>query len=69
MFVLPILEKIKETTLKFSQGSVTVLQKMVNYQETRVKLTNTQLDKLKSAAKYEARTILRLNRNNFFFNF
>ena len=25
MFVLPILEKIKETRLKFSQGRVTVL--------------------------------------------
>ena len=38
---------------------------MVNYQEARVKLTNTQLDKLKSAAKHETRTILRLNRKNF----
>ena len=40
MFMLRILEKIKETRLKFSQGSVTVLQKMANYQETRAKLTN-----------------------------
>ena len=31
MFVLTILEKIKGTRLKFSQGSVTVLQKMVNF--------------------------------------
>ena len=50
MLVLPILEKIKESRLKFSQGSVTVLWKMVNYEKARVKLTNMQLDKLKSAA-------------------
>ena len=39
MFVLTILEKTKETRSKFSQGSVTVLWKMVSYQETRVKLS------------------------------
>ena len=38
---------------------------MANYQESRVKLTNTQLNKLKSAAKYKAGTILRLNKKNF----
>ena len=38
---------------------------MGNYQEGRVKLTNTQLNKLKSAAKNKAGTILRLNRQNF----
>ena len=32
MFILTILEKIKETRLKLSQGSVIVLQIMVNYQ-------------------------------------
>ena len=31
----------------------------------RVKLTNTQLSKLKSAAKNKAGTILRLNKKNF----
>ena len=65
MFVLTILEKIKETRLKFSQGSVTVLQIMTNYQETRVKLTNTQLNKLKFAAKNKAGTILKINKKNF----
>ena len=30
MFVFTILEKIKETRFKFSQGSVTVLKKMGN---------------------------------------
>ena len=43
MFVLTILEKIKETRLECSQGSITVLYRMANYEEIRVKLTNTQL--------------------------
>ena len=34
---------------------------MANYQEARVKLTNTQLNKLKSAANYKTGTIWRLN--------
>ena len=34
---------------------------MANYQEARVKLTNTQLNKLKSAAKNKTGTILRIN--------
>ena len=38
---------------------------MVNYQEARVKLTKTQLNKLKSSAKNKTRTILRLNIKNF----
>ena len=38
---------------------------MANYQEARVKLTNTQLNKLKSAAKYKTGTILRLNKKSF----
>ena len=41
MFVLTISEKIKETRLNFPDGSVTVLQKMTNYEETGVKITNT----------------------------
>ena len=32
---------------------------MANYQEVRIKLTNSQLNKLKSAAKNKAETILR----------
>ena len=35
---------------------------MTNYQEARFKLTNTQLDKLKYAAKNKTGTILRLNK-------
>ena len=65
MFVLKILEWIKETRLKYSQGSVTLLQKMANYQETRVNLTNTQLNKLNYAATNKTGTILRLNKNKF----
>ena len=45
-----IKEQIKETRLKF-QGGITVVKKMGNYEEARVKLTNSQLNKLKSAAK------------------
>ena len=43
MFVLTILEKIKETGIKLSQGSITVSQKMANYQKARVKITNAKL--------------------------
>ena len=38
---------------------------MANYQEARVKLTNTQLNKLKSAEKNKTGIILRLNKKNF----
>ena len=37
---------------------------MANYQEVRVKLTNMQLNKLKSAVKNKTGTILRLNKKN-----
>ena len=33
MIVLATLEKIEETRLTFSQGNVTVLKKVTNYQE------------------------------------
>ena len=64
MFILTIFKKIKVTRLKFSQRSVAVLQKMANYQEARVQLTNTQLSKLRSAAKNNAGAILKLNKKN-----
>ena len=38
---------------------------MANYQETRAKLRNTQLSKLKSASKNKTGTILRLNKKKF----
>ena len=38
---------------------------MANYQEARVKLTNTQLKKLKSTVKNKTSKILRLNKKNF----
>ena len=65
MFILTIWEKIKETRLKFSQWSLTVLKIMANYPEARVKLTNTQLNKLRSAAKNKTGTILRINKKKF----
>ena len=60
MFILKILEKIKESRLTLSQGSATVLWKIASYQETRVKLTNTQLNKSKSVAKNETGITLKL---------
>ena len=38
---------------------------MANYEEARVKLTNTKLNKLKSPAKNKAGTTLRINKKNF----
>ena len=38
---------------------------MENYQETRVKLTNMKLNKLKSAARNQKRTIFRLTKQKF----
>ena len=51
--------------LKFFQEIVTVLQTITSYQETRVKLTNRKLNKLKFAAKNKAGTILILNKKNW----
>ena len=36
--------------LKFFQGNVTVLKMIANYQEGKIKLTNSKLNKLKYAA-------------------
>ena len=38
---------------------------MANYQKARVKLTNTQINKLKSVAKNKTGTILKRNKKNF----
>ena len=38
---------------------------MANYQETRVKLTNAQLNQLKSEGKNKIATILKINKTNF----
>ena len=38
---------------------------MADYLETRVKLTNTQLNNLKSAAKTKSGKILRINKKSF----
>ena len=65
MFVLTILEKIKETRLKFSQESVTILQIITRYQEGRVQITNTKLNKLKSEVKNNTGTILKINKKKF----
>ena len=59
-----ILEKIKETRLKFSQGSVTVLQKKANYEEAIIKLTNAPLNKSKYAAENKTGIILKITKKN-----
>ena len=41
----------------FSGESATVLKKMANYKEAKVKLRTTQLSKLKSTAKNKTETI------------
>lgn len=64
MFVSMILERIKETRLKFSKNTVTVLQKMGKCKEARVKITNNQLSKLKSTTKYKAGTTLQTTQKN-----
>ena len=46
MFVLTILEKLKETPLKFPKGGVTVLWRTVNYKKARVKLKNNHLSSI-----------------------
>ena len=38
---------------------------MANYEEIRVKLTNTQLKKLRFAVKNKTETILRITKKNF----
>ena len=38
---------------------------MVNYQEARIKITNTQLNKLKSAGKNNTGTTLKITNENF----
>ena len=65
MYVLTTLAKINETRLKFCQESVAVTKKMANYKEARVKVTNTQLNKLKSAAKNKTGTTSKITKKNF----
>ena len=38
---------------------------MAHYQDARVKVTSTQLNKLKSAVKNKTKTILRINKKKF----
>ena len=38
---------------------------MTHYEEARIKLTNTQLNKLKSAAKNKTGTTLKINKKHF----
>ena len=67
-----ILEEAKETILDFSQGTVKVLclntcvyntYKMTQYNSLNVKLSNSQLSKLKSSIKNETDVVLRISSN------
>ena len=62
-FFLTILEK-NQRKKTFSGESATVLKKIANYKEAKVKLRTTQLSKLKSTAKNKTKN-LRLNKKNF----
>ena len=48
-----------------TQGGVKVLQKMANYEDARVKLTNNKLKKLQSAAKSKTGASLRITLKKF----
>ena len=65
-----ILEEAKKTILDFSQVTVKVLQifnliyiKMTQYNSLNVKLSNSQLNKLKSSIKNETDVVLRISSN------
>ena len=65
-----ILEEAKETILNFSQGTVKVLHifklmyiKMTQCNSLNVKLSNSQLNKLKSSIKNETDVVLRISSN------
>ena len=61
MFALTIFKEIKEAKTRFSQESVTILWKIANYKEVRVKLTNAHLFKLKSTVKDKIEATLKIN--------
>ena len=56
--------KNQKNDIRIFSGKRNSIIKMENYQEAKVKLTNTQLNKLNSAAKNKAGTILRINKEN-----
>ena len=65
MPVLTSLEKNEKSEITFLSRNCNSTIEMVNYQKERVKLTNTLLNKLKSAAKMNKRARLRLNMKKF----
>ena len=65
MPVLTSLEKNEKSEITFLSKNCNSTIEMVNYQKERVKLTNTLLNKLKSAAKMNKRATLRLNMKKF----
>ena len=53
---LTILEKNRRNEIKIFSRKCNSIMNNANYQEARVKLSNTQLNKLKSAAKNKTAT-------------
>ena len=56
--------KNQKNDIRIFSGKRNSIIKMENYEEAKVKLTNTQLNKLDSAAKNKTGTILRINKEN-----
>ena len=58
-----VLEKSKETMFKFYKGTAKVLRivQMVEFNKVNVKLTDTQLKKLKNVVKNKTRMTLRMS--------
>ena len=56
---LTILEKNRRNEIKIFSRKCNSIMNNANYQEARVKLSNTQLNKLKSAAKNKTATSTR----------
>ena len=65
IFVLTILEKNQRNEIKIFSRKCNSIIKTTNYEGVRVKLPNTQLNKLKSAAKNKTWAISKINKKNF----
>ena len=61
-----ILEKSKETVLQFYKGTQKFCEniQMFEYNKVKVKLSNSQLNKLKTAVKNQTGVGLKMNGNN-----
>ena len=65
MFVLTILEKNKQTRLKFSEEGVADWKSIANYEEIRLKVTNNQFKKPTSAGEKKSTLHWKKTRKTF----